>query len=406
MTTSNTYTWNLPVSEWLLDAFERCQRRTPELTPEQMASGRRSLNLVQVTWANRGVNLWTVAEFTDYMPQAVNEYFAPQQVVDVLADSVTLRQYQMGAPVSVAPAFTTTAASSTMTASGLSATPGAGQYIGVNIPVSVGGVVVQAGFYQVVSVPGSGQATFDAGVTATASTTGGVVPEFVTTANSTTITVNFPNHGLLVGQPFVVQQTTGVGGVTLLGPYPVATFVTADQFTFASPYPAGSAATVSENDGDASLSTQATTQGLTQTAYPVDIVMYPLSRGDFMAIPLKKQQGRPTSYWVDRQIVPVFHIWPVPDQNGPYELRYRASQQVQDADIRNGVTLAVPYRFYEAFCSSLAAHLAMKWPPPKESGVTVESLAAYAEVQWNLAADEDRERVSTFMVPDMSAYFT
>ena len=191
----------------------------------------------------------------------------------------------------------------------------------------------------------------------------------------------------------------------MLGPYPVATVVNANEFTFLSPYPAGSSASVYENSGQASLSTQATTQGLTQTAYPVDIVLYPLSRGDYMAIPLKRQQGRPTSFWVDRQIAPVFNVWFVPDQNGPYELRYKASQQIQDADITSGQTLQVPYRFYEAFCSSLAAHLAMKWPPPRESGITQESLATYAEAQWNLAADEDRERVSTFLTPDLAGYF-
>jgi hypothetical protein len=402
---SGTYNYAPPISEIVLEAMDRLGQRPTELTAAQIASARRSLNLVLVSWSNKGVNLWTVEQFISYMPRGVIQYFVPQQVIEVLADSVVLRQYQMGAPVSVAPAFTTVLNSTSVTVSGLSATPGAGQYIGVNIPVSVGGIVIQAGFYAVASVPGSGEATFTVPVAATSATTGGVVPQFVSTANSTTITVNFPNHGLLVGQPFVVQQTVSVGGVTLLGPYAVATVASSSQVTIVAPFPAGSGATVSENGGNASLSTQATSQNGTISAFPVDIVLYPLSRGDYMAIPLKEQQGRPTSYWLDRQVVPVFNVWLAPDQNGPYELVYRASQQVQDADITGGQTLAMPYRFYEAFCADLTARMAFKWPPKPETGVTIADLVTYAQSQWDLAADEDRERVSSFLTPDFASYF-
>lgn len=398
---SGTFTYNPAISELLIEALERCQKPTTELTPAQIASGRRSLNLVLVSWANRGVNLWTVAQFISYMPRGVAQYFAPPQTVDVLADSVTLRQYQMGAPVSVAPAFTTILSSSTVTVAGLSATPGAGQYIGVNIPIGVGGIVIPAGFYQVTAVPGSGEATFNAGVAATSATTGGVVPQFVTTTQSATVTVNFPNHGLSVGQPFVVQQTVAVGGLTLLGPYPVAAVASSSQFTFVAPYPAGSGATVFENGGLASLSTQATAQNGSESAYPVDIQLYPLARGEYMQIPNKKTQGRITSYWIDRQIVPVFNVWPLPDQNGPYELKYRASQQVQDADIIGGQTLNMPYRFLAAFTADLSAALAIKWAPALAAG-----LATVAQTEWDRAADEDIEKTSLFLSPDVSSYFS
>jgi len=234
---------------------------------------------------------------------------------------------------------------------------------------------------------------------------GGVVPQFVSTLNSNIITVNFPSHGLLTGQPFNVEVTTVVGGVMLLGPY-VITYLTANSFTIQAAYPAGFAQTVSENNGLTMLATQATIQGLTQSTNPVDIVLYPLSRGDYMAIPLKYQQGRPTSFWLDRQISPEFNVWLVPDQNGPYELRYKASQQVSDADIINGQTLNVPYRFLESFTADLAAALAVKFPPDPKTGITPVALKQYAMSVWSEAADEDREKVSTYMVPDMSSYFT
>ena len=248
------------------------------------------MNLVLVSWANRGINLWTVAEFVNYMPQGVAQYVVAPQVVDVLADSVIIRQYQMGAPTSVTPDFTTTINTPTVTVSGFTTTPIAGQYINVGVMTSVGGLIID-GFYQVVSVPGSGQANITASANATASvTSGGAVPSFTSTSGSTTIAVAFANHGLLAGQTFVVEVTTTVGGVNLSGPYAVATVTDADNFTFVAPYPAGSSATVGENGGDTALATPTALIG-SQSADPTDIQMYPLSRTDyFNVIPNKTTQ--------------------------------------------------------------------------------------------------------------------
>jgi hypothetical protein len=387
------------ISELVLEAYERAGKIGIELTSQYIQSARRSLNLVLSSWANRGPNLWTVTDFSVYMPQGVGQYICPPQVINALEDSVVLRQYQMGAPVAVTPAFSTTLGSTSVTVSGLAATPSAGQYISVGVMTSVGGIIVD-GFYQVNSVPGTGQAIITAAAAATSTATGGVVPQFVTTTNSSTVTINFVNHGLSVGQPFTVEVQTAVGGLTLLGPYPVASVLSSSQFTFTSPYPAGSGATVLENGGDTNLATQATTQGLTQTAYPVDIILYPISRGDWQAIPVKQQQGRPTTFWIDRQISPVFNIWPQPDAHGPYELRYKASCQVQDADITGGQTLNVPFRFLEAFTADLAKALSIKWTPERLAMLKQEGIE-----QWELAATEDREKVSVFVVPDLSGYF-
>lgn len=427
-TTSGTFSFSPPIADILVEAYERCGKTVVALNIEQIRTGRRSLNLVLSAWANKGVNLWTVAQFTQYMPRGVSQYLVPPQVIDVLADSVVVRQYLMGAPTSVAPSFVTQIGSSVVTVSGLPQTPSAGQYITIGVAVAVGGLILN-GFYQVVSVPGSGEATIIANGVSTGSASvvvpldsagnimldsagnplypsgpsagGGVVPQFASTANSRTMTVTFPGNGLLIGQPFNVEVTTVVGGVSLLGPYPVASVLSADQFTITAPYPAGSAQTVFENGGDTLLSTQSTTDGLIQYSNPTDIEMYPLSRGDYAVIPQKFQQGRPTSYWLNRQISPVFNIWPTPDQNGPYELRYWASQQVQDAYIENGQTINMPYRMFEAFVAAVAGHLAMKIAQP-----LAKDLMAYAALVWQEASDEDRERVSSFLSPDFSGYFS
>jgi hypothetical protein len=403
---SGTYSFGSPsggpplISELSLEAMERCGKIGIELTGLIVQSLRRSLNLVLVRWANFGVNLWTVDTFTQYMPQGVYQYPVPPQVVDVLPDSVLLRQYYMGGATPATPSFTTQLNSTTVTVGNLPATPSAGGFISIATMVSVGGIILN-GFYQVVSVPGSGEATITAASAATSAVIeGGVVPQFVSTSGSAVITVNFPNHGLLIGQSFQVQQTTNVGGINLLGPYAVTAVTGANQFTITAAYAAGSNATVYENNGDVNLATQATQQGQSQPSPPVDILLYPLSRGDYWAVPQKLQQGRPTSFWLDRQISPVFNIWLVPDASGPYELVYKASQQVQDADIVGGQTLNIPYRFLETFTADLAAQMAIKWAPDR-----AVALAQYAAQQWEAAATEDREKVSSFLTPDMSGYF-
>ena len=391
------------LSELLIEAYERIGKIGIELTSMHVQSGRRSLNLVLSSWANRGPNLWTIADFTQYMPQGVGQYICPPQIINALPDSVLLRQYQMGAPVAVTPAFTTTLNSTSVLVSGFSATPSAGQYINVGVMTSIGGIIID-GFYQVTSVPGSGEAIITAASAATSAATGGIVPFFTTFANSTSVQVTLYNHGLLSGQVFNVEVQTSVAGITLLGPYIVASVIDANNFNITSPYPAGAVGFprnhAYENGGNVNLSTQVSNANNTNPAYPVDILMYPLSRGDWQAIPDKQQQGRPTTFWIDRQISPVFNIWPQPDANGPYELRYKASRQVQDADITSGQVLNVPFRMLEAFTSDLAAALANKWAPER-----LAILKQEAAEQWTLASEEDVEKVSTFISGDLSAYY-
>lgn len=398
-------TWNFApsCSELLIDAYERCGKLGVELTTQSqmIRSGVRSMNFLLSSWANRGINLWTVDEVAQFMPQGVNQYFDDASCIDVLADSVAVRQYLMAAAADAAVDFSTTVGSATVTIAGFTDTPIAGGYINVGVMVSVGGLILD-GFYQVDSVPASGSVTVTASANATATvTSGGAVPSFATSTSSATVTVTLNNHGLLAGDTFTVEVSTAVGGLTLLGPYTVKAGPTTNTFTFDAPNVAGSSETVSENSGQTQLATQTNQDNNSFNSNPTDIRLYPLSRTDYMSIPNKSQQGRPTSYWLDRQIVPVFNVWLVPDANGPYELRYRRSRQIQDADITSGQQLQVPYRFLEAFTSGLAAQLAMKWATDR-----ADRLVAYADQQWQLAAGEDTERVSSFFAPDMSGYFS
>ena len=58
MATSGTTTFNLAIDEIVEEAYERCGIRTN--SGYDLASGRRSLNLLFQDWNNRGINLWKV----------------------------------------------------------------------------------------------------------------------------------------------------------------------------------------------------------------------------------------------------------------------------------------------------------------------------------------------------------
>lgn len=396
---SGTYSFNPSYSELVLDAFERCGMRSNAFTQEHILSARRSINLVLSTWTNRGINLWKVDIVSVLMTQGERIYPVDTSVVDVL--DTYLRQYQMGNPVNVTPGFSTTIGSDIVTVNQTNNGNAAGNYVSIVVPVSVGGFILQ-GFYQVYSVPGVNQWTIKLPTVATATVVdGGNVPSFTTTAGSTGVSVNLPNHGYVPGSQFQVQVLTQIGGLNIQGPYYIQSVTDTNNFVITSPFPAGFSQNVTENAGQTQISSQATIEGYTQNADPVDILLFPLSRNDYAAIPDKAQQGRPTSYWFDRTPpAQNLYIWLTPDGNGPYELRYYVWRQIQDANVQGGDTPDMPYRFLEALTSAVAAHLAMKWAPDR-----AQSLAAYAAQCWKEASDEDREKVSWFPVPDMSGYF-
>ena len=60
MTTSGTSSFNLDLNNIVEEAFERCGLELR--TGYDLRTARRSLNLLTVEWANRGVNLWTIEQ--------------------------------------------------------------------------------------------------------------------------------------------------------------------------------------------------------------------------------------------------------------------------------------------------------------------------------------------------------
>ena len=86
MTTTGTSVFNLDVNDLIEEAFERCGQELR--TGYNFRTARRSLNLLTIEWANRGINLWTIEEgqIPLYPNQAI--YALPNDTIDLL-DQVT-----------------------------------------------------------------------------------------------------------------------------------------------------------------------------------------------------------------------------------------------------------------------------------------------------------------------------
>ena len=82
MTTSGSRDFNLDVGEIIEEAYERCGLEVR--TGYDARTARRSLNLMFADWANRGLNLWTVAQGTTDLVQGTSTYTLTADVVGML----------------------------------------------------------------------------------------------------------------------------------------------------------------------------------------------------------------------------------------------------------------------------------------------------------------------------------
>jgi hypothetical protein len=82
MTTSGTATFDLNLNELFEEAFERCGAEMR--TGYDFRTARRSLNLLTIEWANRGINLWTLEQGSIPMVQGQITYDLPAGTIDLL----------------------------------------------------------------------------------------------------------------------------------------------------------------------------------------------------------------------------------------------------------------------------------------------------------------------------------
>lgn len=130
-----------------------------------------------------------------------------------------------------------------------------------------------------------------------------------------------------------------------------------------------------------------------------DYALDRISRDSYLSIPNKTTEGRPSQYFLDRQITPNLKIWPIAE-NSTDVIYYDALTRMDDAD-RGSDTLDMPFRFYPCLAAGLAYYIAMKRAPQR-----IQLLKAVYEEEFERAMAEDRDRASFNVVPQYEYFRT
>jgi hypothetical protein len=308
MTTSGTTAFNLDLNDLIEEAFERCGLELR--TGYDFRTARRSLNLLTVEWANRGINLWTVEQGQITMNTGQAIYALPNNTIDLL-DQV-IRQ--------------NTGSSSNQIDINISR-------ISESTYSTIPNKLTQGRPIQVWINRQSGQSSVTA----------------------STLTANITS----------TSTTINLSDVTVL---PAAGFIKLDNEL------------ISYNT--LTLNSTAGTAG----------VLTNLGRGQQGTIPAAHTAGA----IVTLTNPPSVNVWPTPNAGGGYTLVYWRMRRVQDAG--NGVTdQDIPFRFIPCMVAGLAYYIAMKKPEVAPDRIMM--LKQDYEQQFQLAADEDREKAPLRFVP-------
>ena len=133
-----------------------------------------------------------------------------------------------------------------------------------------------------------------------------------------------------------------------------------------------------------------------------EIISYPNVNGNQLINCARGQNGTTAtahniSAIVSAQNLPSINVWPTPNAPGnQYTFVYYRLRRIQDAG--SGVNVQdIPFRFIPPMVAGLAYYIAMK-KPEVDAQKRMELKADY-EQQFQLAADEDREKASIRFVP-------
>ena len=306
MATTGTSTFNLDINDLIEEAFERCNAELR--TGYDFRTARRSLNLLTIEWANKGINLWTIEQGQISLTTGQAIYPLPLDTIDLM-DS-TIRQNN----------GTTNQIDITISR------------ISEPTYMTIPNKLTQGRPIQVWINRQSGQ-----------SSTSNVTVASTVSATDTTITVS--NASNLATSGFIQ-----IGSETISYP---------------------------NVSGNQLINCARGQNGTTATTHAVS---------DVLTI----------------QNLPSINIWPTPNAPGDqYTFVYYRLRRIQDAG--TGVYVQdIPFRFIPAMVAGLAYYLSMKLVgvDPNRS----MTLKADYNEQFDLAAQEDREKAPLRIVPRNMSY--
>ena len=128
-----------------------------------------------------------------------------------------------------------------------------------------------------------------------------------------------------------------------------------------------------------------------------DLNMERISRDEYLNIPNKSTEARPTQFFLDRQLNPNLKVWPTPE-NSTDVLVFDRLVRMDDASNYTN-TLEIPFRFYPCLAAGLAYYISIKRAPDR-----IQILKAVYEEELDRAMTEDRDRASFNVSPSLDYY--
>jgi hypothetical protein len=303
MTTTGTTAFNLEMNDLIEEAFERCGLELR--TGYDFRTARRSLNILTIEWANRGINLWTVEQGQIVMNTQQALYALPIDTIDILDASTRTNNGSQSNQVDIN--LSRISEPTYMTIPNKNTT---GRPVQMFVNRQSGGVA---------STP---QTTLSGGINSTDST--------ITLAS----VANLPTQGFVnIGSETIAYQNIV---------------------------------------GNQIVNAWRGQNGTTAAAHLTGVSVF-------------------------NNQLPCINVWPTPNPPGnQYTLVYYRMRRIQDGG--TGVrTQDIPFRFIPCMVAGLAYYLANKLPGVDPNRVPM--LKAEYEQQFQLAADEDREKASIRFVP-------
>jgi len=301
MTTSSASTFNLDLNDLIEEAFERCGLELR--TGYDFKTARRSMNLLTVEWANRGINLWTVEQGQITMNTGQATYALPVNTIDLLD--------------------------------------------------------------QVIRQNNAGPNQIDINISRISESTYSTIPNKLTTGRPIQVWINRQSG-----------QTNNLASSTLNGAI----------------------------DADDTTITLVSTVGLAVSGFikiDNETIAYSNVSGNQLLNCARGQANTVaaahlTGASVFAQNLPSINVWPTPNAGGGYTFVYWRMRRIQDAG--TGVTdQDIPFRFLPCMVAGLAYYIAMK--KPEVSPDRIMMLKSDYEQQFQLAADEDRDKAPLRFVP-------
>jgi hypothetical protein len=372
MATSGTYNFQSVQVELLIrEAYERIGILGEFVEPQKLDSAKRSIDLLLLEWMNKSVNLWTLETAYLTLVQGQGQYTLPSYVSDII--QVNNRIYN-GGPDDIIIVNNRTYR----------------RQLGGSPYISSGnGINAFDGNTSTACIQNeqNGWIAYDYEPNKYAISLIGLQSN-TNTQYSITVEITQDTDNEVWSELFVIPPQLYTTGVITWIDVPIPT--SAIQYRI-------------RETGGATLSFQEI-YFCTSVDNPLDINIANVSRYEYLSLSNKKLQGRPSIYYLDRQITPILNLWPVPSDISYISYSYK--KMIQDVGSVGAVytnNLEIPSRFYPALVWGLSWMLAIKYKPE-----LAQMFQAEYERSFQLATNEDTERdaMTIYASYDNTGYYT